>query len=255
MDLGFGGGNQNVGSAAANALLQNAVAQERAVEDEMKAYDALLQDDDAIMVLRAKRMKELQAKQLNVQRWKRLGHGGYSELGGGSGQVSGDMAKDFFNASKESERLVVHFYRPTTRLCDVMHAHLEKLSKHHLETRFCKINVETAEHGGGAAYLVEQLGIVILPTVLIVRNRKAVHHIRGFDELGATPDFTNAALARLLGEHDGIMLTEEERSEQEEEGQTGLEPQGVNAVRITKNRNNGGASSGFYNNQEDDDYD
>jgi hypothetical protein len=252
MDLGFGGGNQNVGSAAANALLQNAVAQERAVENEMKAYDALLQDDDALAVLRQSRMKEMQLRQQNIQRWKLLGHGSYSELGGGSGQVSADMAKDFFAASKESERLVVHFYRPTTRLCDVVHAHLEKLASQHLETRFTKINVETAEHGGGAAYLVEKLGIVILPTVLIVRNRNAVHHIRGFDELGGTPDFTNGALARLLGQHDGIQLTEDERSEAEEDGQTGLEPPGVNAVRITKNRNNGGAASGFYNNQEDE---
>jgi hypothetical protein len=250
MDLGFRENNQNVGSAAANILLQNAVAQERAVENEMRSIDALLQDDDAILQLRARRIQEMQARQQNVQRWKSLGHGVYNELGGGSGQVSGDMAKDFFAASKDSERLVVHFYRPTTRLCDVVHAHLEKLAAQHLETRFTKINVETAEHGGGAAYLVEKLGIVILPTVLIVRNRQAVHHIRGFDELGGTPDFSMGALARLMGQHDGILLTEEERSEQDE---TGLEPQGVNSVRITKNRNGGGASSGFYNNQEDDD--
>jgi hypothetical protein len=32
MDLGFGGSNQKVGSAAANVLLQNIVAQERAQE-------------------------------------------------------------------------------------------------------------------------------------------------------------------------------------------------------------------------------
>jgi thioredoxin-like negative regulator of GroEL len=250
MDLGFGGSNQEVGSAAANVLLQNAVAQERAMESEMRAYDSLLQDDDALNALRSRRIQEMQDRQNKMRKWKSLGHGVYTELGGGSVQVSVDIAKAFFEASKESDRLVVHFYRPTTRLCDVMHAHLEKLAASHLETKFAKINVSTAEEGGGAAYLVEKLGIVILPTVLIVRNRQAVHHIRGFDELGATPDFSTGVLARLLGQHDGVQVTEQEENEEDEEG---LEPRGINAVRITKNKSGTGASSGFFNNQEDDD--
>eukprot|EP00957_Ditylum_brightwellii_P014833 1118159-Ditylum_brightwellii.AAC.1 len=54
-----------------------------------------------------------------------------------------------------------------------------------------------------------------MPTVLIVKDRKAVHHIRGFDELGGTDDFSTNLLAYVLGEHDGIKRTEDEEMPEE----------------------------------------
>ena len=54
MDLGFGNSNQKVGTAATSLMLQTAKAQEKALEDEVAAYDALLENDDALELLRQK---------------------------------------------------------------------------------------------------------------------------------------------------------------------------------------------------------
>lgn len=203
MDLGFGKSNQNVGSAAARSILQASRAQEKAIEDEIDRYDHLLHDEDALEQMRAKRLEEMKRASQQKQEWKSNGHGRYTEIG--LGQNSQDIAKEFFEATKKSERLVVHFYRPTTAFCDVYHRHLEKLAPMHLETRFLKMNVEGCDQrgGSGGSYLVEKLGIHILPTLLIVKNRKVVHHIRGFDEMGSEQCST-ASVAYVLGVHGAI---------------------------------------------------
>lgn len=41
----------------------------------------------------------------------------------------------FFEAAKKSPRVICHFYRPTTRHCEVVDAHMERLAPKHLETR------------------------------------------------------------------------------------------------------------------------
>lgn len=227
MDLGFGKGNQAVGNAAAQAILQTAQAQEAAVQAELDRYDALLEaDDEALEALRAKRLAAMKEEHAKQQRWASLGHGTYSELGGG--QNAKDVAREFFDAAKQSERMVVHFYRSSTRLCDVFHKHLEKLAPQHKETRFVKINVENCDkEGGGAAFLVERLGIVIMPTLVIVKKREAVHHIRGFDELGCSEDFSTKALEYVLGVHGAIYQPEGQDVPPEL-----LDVQGVNRVRL-----------------------
>lgn len=62
----------------------------------------------------------------------------------------------------------------------------------------------------GAKYLVEKLGIVVMPTLLIVKDRKAEHHIRGFDELGGSEEFTADELAYVLGGHGALTRRDDE---------------------------------------------
>lgn len=243
MDLGFGKGNQVIGNAAARAILQNVQAEEAALEHEMARYDALLEDDEALDALRAKRIAAMKQEHANQQKWAALGHGTYSLLGGG-GNNAKDVAREFFDAAKQSERMVVHFYRSSTLLCDVFHKHLEKLAPVHKETRFVKIDVENCdqEGGGGASFLVERLGIVIMPTLVVVKNREAVHHIRGFDELGATENFSTQALEYVLGVHGAIVPPEGQEVPAEL-----LEVQGVNRVRLRQ------AGRSRYNDEETED--
>jgi hypothetical protein len=241
MDLGFGTKNQDIGNATAKALLQGTQAQEQALEAELAQYDRLLENDDALEDLRQKRLAKLQSQHAQHQKWKELGHGNYEELGGG--QDARDVAKDFFEACKKSERLVVHFYRPTTRHCDIFHAHLEKLAQKHLETRFVKVNVQDCDHqGGGASFLVERLGVHVMPTLVLVKDRKAVHHIPGFDELGGTDDFSTNILACVLGNHGVLTPTDEEEIPEEFLKAKG----GVNSLRIRK-----GARDGFHDDDAD----
>ena len=228
MDLGFGNANQVVGDAASRLMLQQAKAQEQQLDSEMHAYDALLEDDDAMEALRARRLEQMKQQQQKRLHWKSLGHGEYSELAGS------DIPKAFFEATKASDKLVVHFYRPTTDLCDIFHAHLAQLAPKHMETRFLKINVEGCDQGqgGAASYLVEKLGIIIMPTIVIVKDRKVIHHIRGFDELGGTKEFSTKALEYMLGVHGGLNhpddaeIPEELLPENEQRGA------GANSIRI-----------------------
>jgi hypothetical protein len=243
MDLGFGSDNSRIGQSAAQALLRGAAAQEQTLEAELAQYDRLLDDEDALEDLRQKRLQQLQKQHFQQKKWRDLGHGDYTELGGGSIQDSRDIAKDFFQAAKDSERMILHFYRPSTRYCDVLHAHLSKLAPRHLETKFVKINVEGCdqEGGGGAAFLIERLGVVVMPTLVLVKDRKAFHHVRGFDELGGTEDFSANALAFVLGSHGVIDLRDDEEASEEI-----LRGKGVNALQIKK-----GAKKGYYNDQDE----
>mmetsp|Transcript_16070 Transcript_16070/g.29835 ORF Transcript_16070/g.29835 Transcript_16070/m.29835 type:complete len:247 (+) Transcript_16070:99-839(+) len=245
MDLGFGGRNQEIGQATAKALIRGAEAQEQTIEAELAQYDRLLDDEDALEDLRQKRLQQLQKQHAQQKKWKELGHGEYKELGSGSTQGDArDIAKEFFQAAKSSDRMVVHFYRPSTRYCDVFHAHLEKLAPKHLETRFVKINVEGCDHegGGGASFLVERLGVVVMPTLVLVKDRKAFHHIRGFDEFGGTEDFSVNTLAHVLGCHGVTDLRDDEEMSEEV-----LRDMGVNTVRVKK-----GVKKGYYG--EDDEF-
>jgi hypothetical protein len=251
MDLGYGKKNQNIGDVLAEGILQTSKAQEAALNNEISKYDALLNANDSDLdFIRERRIAQMKKVQEQRQKWKSMGHGVYSAIG--EGQHGSDAAKEFFDASRESERMVVHFHRPSTRSCDVFHAHLEKLAQKHLETRFVKIDVDTigedGASGSGAAYLVEKLGIVVMPTIVIVKNRKAAYHIRGFDELGGTEDFSIKALKWLIGVHGGI--NQAEGAEPPEELQGGR--RGVNGVKI-RSRYSGGKRGGVR--EEENEYD
>jgi hypothetical protein len=64
-----------------------------------------------------------------------------------------------------------------------------------LGVQFCKLNAEKSP------YLVEKLNIWVMPTLVLIKEGKTVHHIRGFDELGATPDFSSDMLAYVLSKY------------------------------------------------------
>lgn len=254
MDLGFGAKNQIMGQALAKQLDQTAKIQEQEIISEINRYDALLEANDSeLEVLRERRLAQMKKAQLQKQKWRSIGHGSYTSIG--DGQHGADTAKEFFDATKESSRMVVHFHRPSTRICDVFHSHLEKLAEKHLETRFVKINVdqcaEDGASGSGASYLVEKLGIVVMPTIVIIKDRKAVHHIRGFSELGDTEDFSTEALEWVIGNHEGIKLPEgKEMPDELKEGR-----RGVNGIKM-RTRYAGGRRGGVresYNEYDDED--
>jgi len=250
MDLGFGAKNQLLGEAVSKNILNAQLAQEAAIDEQIKKYDVLLNSsEDTLESIRAKRLATMKKNQLLRQKWRGMGHGTYEALA--EGQHGGDCAKAFFDAAKKSERVVVHFHRRTTRICDVFHKHLEIIANNHLETKFVKIDVES---GGSSDYLVEKLGIVVMPTILIVKNRKAAHHIRGFDELGGIEDFSTKALEYVLGLHGGIFKKDDD--EIPEELLTGYK--GVNSLKLKKeaptrtNIRNGGYGKSVYDDENDD---
>lgn len=243
MDLGFGAHNQEIGQATASALLRGAEAQEQTLEAELHQFDRLMDDEDALEDLRQKRLKQLQTQHARNKKYKELGHGTYTELSESSPQGNtADVAKAFFETTKQSDRAVVHFYRPSTRSCDVFHAHLAKLAPKHLETKFVKINVEGCDqnNGGSASFLVERLGVVVMPTLVLIKDRKVIHQLRGFDQLGGSEGVSVQTLAHVLGTYGVTDMRDDEEVSEEV-----LKAKGINTIRITK-----GAKKGIY----DDDH-
>jgi thiol-disulfide isomerase/thioredoxin len=206
----------------ANLVGKAAAVQEKAVDEELNRYDYLLQDDHALEALRAKRINEMKQAAQQQQGYLAAGHGSYKELDA-SQQDGRDMCQSFFDATKASENLVVHFYRPTTAYCDVFHKLLDQLAQNHLETMFLRINVQDSETKA-VSFLVERLNVRVMPTLVLIQKREMVHQIRGFDEFFATaaggstnnnPEaLTARELARVLRQH-GV-ITWNDRDEEEE---------------------------------------
>lgn len=108
---------------------------------------------------------------------------------------------------KKSARVICHFYRSVTPRCQIVDSHFEILANKHVETRFIKVDAEKSP------YLVEKLGIILMPTMVIILDGKTNHSIRGFDEFGGIDEFTTADMAHVLAGH-GCINYEEDRSEE-----------------------------------------
>mmetsp|Transcript_854 Transcript_854/g.1460 ORF Transcript_854/g.1460 Transcript_854/m.1460 type:complete len:141 (-) Transcript_854:1352-1774(-) len=133
--------------------------------------------------------------------------------------------------------MCVHFYRSVTPRCEIVDAHFMKLAPKHLETRFVKIDAEKNP------FLVERLGIILMPTIVLVKDGKTEHSIHGFDEFGGTDDFTTSDMAHVLASHK-VLNYAEDRSEEisARSGKAGLNAIRLNAIR----------SGGFANASDDE---
>lgn len=216
----------------ASAILQTATAiQEKVVDDELKFYDSLLSDDSALERLRAKRLQSMQQAANAQRKYRDAGHGSYDELQT-SQQDARDVAETFFAATKTSERLVVHFYRPTSEYCDVYHKLLNELAPKHMETRFMKINVQDCAEKA-VMFLVDRLKIRVMPTVVLIHKRQVVHQLLGFDEVPGGAEATPSQLAKALYEHKMVEWRDEFSNDDDAEGGA----YGVNAIHLRTGRN------------------
>lgn len=166
------------------ALLQIAQQIERAVDDELDRIDQM--DDDEILAIRQKRLKQLKEVQARRDEWLRKGHGQYLEV---------TEPKEFFDNVQGSERVVVHFMRRSTPRCEVIERHLRAIARDHFETRFCYVDVERIPS------LPERFNVMMLPTLMLVEKANTFHSIIGFDEFGGTDDFATDTVAQVLAHY------------------------------------------------------
>lgn len=197
-------------------ILAVAEEQERQLDEKLRQLETM--DEDDFEALRQKRRQEMQKKMSQEQAWRQLGHGRYAEM---------TDTKDFFNAAKKSERMVVHFYRGVTPRCEIIDAHLQRLAEKHVETRFVKVNAEKNP------FLVERLHIIMLPTLVLCKDGKTQHSIIGFDEFGGTDDFDTEDVAYILAQH-GVLHYDGDRSEEIRRNASGA---GRNRMRMTTGTN------------------
>ncbi|CAL1700851.1 unnamed protein product [Somion occarium] len=124
-----------------------------------------------------------------LQNMKASGHGRYEEL---------TDEKDVVRASAHEPRCVVHFYHTKFRRCEIMDKHLARIAPKYFGTRFIRVFVENVP------WLVEKLGVKVLPCVICFIDGVSKARIIGFEDLGNSDDFETATLEwKLL--HIGVI--------------------------------------------------
>eukprot|EP00382_Lankesteria_abbotti_P005701 CAMPEP_0113859172 /NCGR_PEP_ID=MMETSP0372-20130328/12019_1 /TAXON_ID=340204 /ORGANISM="Lankesteria abbotti" /LENGTH=192 /DNA_ID=CAMNT_0000837005 /DNA_START=48 /DNA_END=627 /DNA_ORIENTATION=+ /assembly_acc=CAM_ASM_000359 len=168
-------------------------SKEAELDEKLRLYESLEEDD--------KRMERMKQKASNEQQLRGMGHGTYVEL---------TSEKEFFEAAKKSKFMAVHFYRPTTWRCEILDKHLQNISQNHVSLRCVKINVEKAP------FLAERLRIIVIPTLMLVKNGKTEHSVIGFDEFGGKDDFPTSAVSNVLRTH-GMLRGNKENNEDDDD--------------------------------------
>ncbi|KRY23207.1 U3 small nucleolar RNA-associated protein 18 -like protein [Trichinella patagoniensis] len=184
--------NKIVAEAKVQSDLQHAVIS--ALENEVDAELARLEnlDDEVLQQYRQKRLQELKAEEKERENWRLCRHGEYTEV----------SERELFDFGNRSKRFIVHFYRDSTMRCKILDKHLQILAAKHIESKFCKLNVEKSD------YIVKKLNIFVIPTLALFLHGKAVFYIRGFDEFGGTDDFTTETVEAVLAERNLIFSTD-----------------------------------------------
>jgi len=167
----------DMGAILGEQLLNAAKMMEEQVDQEIANLDTL--DEDELEGIKRKRIEMMKKHQEKKADWKLQGHGEYQEI---------PEEKEFFNVTKNSENVVVHFYRDETFRCKIFDKHFNILAKKHIETKFCKINAEKCP------FLCDRLKIRVIPSVLLIKNQQTQGHIMGFTELGNTDEFSTEML-------------------------------------------------------------
>ncbi|WFD37825.1 uncharacterized protein MJAP1_000772 [Malassezia japonica] len=101
--------------------------------------------------------------------------------------------KELLRTSYKEPRVVIHFAHKEFRRCHILDRHLEHLARQHPNTLFLKADVKDTP------FLVEKLGIQVLPCLLAFVSGVCKERFVGFEEFGNADNFTTAALEWRLG--------------------------------------------------------
>jgi len=133
-----------------------------------------------------------------LKQMKEGGHGRYDEI---------MDEKEVIRVSAHESFCVVHFYHTNFKRCQIMDKHLAKIAPKYFGTRFLRVFVENVP------WLVEKLGVKVLPCVVCFVNGVTSGRVVGFQDLGNVDDFETASLEwRLM--HIGVIHKTEPSSSQ-----------------------------------------
>lgn len=186
-----------VGSKVEKALLRAALEQERKLDEQLEKQEELARavdnlDEDDLEEIRRKRLEQMKDEQRHRKDKQSTGHGTYDIL---------HDEKEFFSVAKDSERMVVHFFREETWRCQIVDKHFRELCRKHWKTRFTRINAEKVP------FLCERLNIWCIPSVVCIKNGKTDHTIIGFSELSGD-EHTLEEYEKLLAKWEMVDLDE-----------------------------------------------
>lgn len=177
-----------MGEIIGQRLLGALEAAEERLDDQIHQMETM--DEDDMETLRKRRIAQLKNMAKQKNEWMSHGHGSYREV---------DDQKRFFEELKGEKRAVVHFFRPSTRRCEILDKHIGALCQKHIETKFVRVNAERFP------FVAERLKIWMLPTLVLIKDGRTDHSVVGFDELGGKDDFPTETLEKLLLKY-GVLL-------------------------------------------------
>lgn len=167
---------------------------EEIIKDEALAEEELLaelENGDIPAHIREARLEQLKQEADQFQQLSEKGYGTYVEI---------ETEQEVFDITTSEEKVLIHFFYPDFRRCDIMDKHLKVLAEKHFNAKFAKINVEKAE------FLMKKLKIQVLPAVLCFKEGIVVDRVIGFEELGNTDNFDISVLERRLAKSGVIVL-------------------------------------------------
>ncbi|KAF8238797.1 GTPase inhibitor [Tricholoma matsutake] len=136
-------------------------------------------ENDSSSAMREQGLDVFRREMERTKEMKENEHGKYTEI---------MDEKEVIRVSAREPRCVVHFYHPNFKRCEIMDKHLAKLAPKYFSTRFFRVFVENVP------WLVEKLGIKVLPCVICFVDGVSKDRIIGFEELGNIDGFETAVL-------------------------------------------------------------
>ncbi|KAJ7904639.1 thioredoxin-like protein [Mycena olivaceomarginata] len=155
-------------------------------EDDEEALFAELEEEienDSNETMREYGLKVLKEQMGQMNEMKQNRHGQYSEI---------KDEKEVVRVTAREKKCVVHFYHSNFKRCEIMDKHLAKLAPKYFNTRFSRVFVENVP------WLVERLGIKVLPCVICFVDGISKDRLVGFEELGNSDAFATAVLELRL---------------------------------------------------------
>jgi len=184
---------KKVKAAVVNKFVQGAKLMEQQMDDQLIEEGEM--SDEELEKLREARVNRMKKARRAKEILHRLGHGTYRECD----------QQAFFDLTRRSPRVVVHFWRPSSFRCDIMHKHMRDIARMHTECLFISVNVEKAP------FLVEKLNIRVLPSLKLIKKGEIFHTMFGFEEFGGTDDFKTKDMVGALVAR-GLLTPEDEDS-------------------------------------------
>lgn len=186
------------------AIAQSLLSMEAALDAEIDKMDNLNEDD--LGTIRSNRIaamkKEAMVKQANISN----GHGCLTQI---------TEQKEFFDAAKKSDKMIVVFTRNSNEHGKELLDHMKRLASSHFEARFLWLEADNAP------FLTDRFNIYMLPTIVCIENNKVKCQHNGLNDLDGSGKYTTGMLEFLLNAADGMLddapLYEQELREAEDE--------------------------------------
>ncbi|KIM21817.1 hypothetical protein M408DRAFT_333249 [Serendipita vermifera MAFF 305830] len=163
------------------------MAAAQGVEDKDLGVDSDLEFDEDDLFnssnYREQRLEELKRQAEHSRDLREIDHGKYTEI---------FDEPEVIRTSANEKRCVIHFYHRNFTRCKIMDKHLEEIAPKYYHTRFFRVFVENVP------WLVEKLGVKVLPCVIVFVDGVTKDRIIGFEELGNADDFATSALEMRL---------------------------------------------------------